>query len=79
MLDLGFGLCQRILSLCFLSFCLCSPEGRPIVEDKLSEVSAHLLAAYDSGELFGALEEGPAGWQKWVKGFGKTLKRKVNF
>ncbi|PPS19161.1 hypothetical protein GOBAR_AA01471 [Gossypium barbadense] len=55
---------------------LTSPEGRPIVEDKLSEVSAHLLAAYDSGELFGALEEGPAGWQKWVKGFGKTLKRK---
>ncbi|KAG8502068.1 hypothetical protein CXB51_002073 [Gossypium anomalum] len=55
---------------------LTSPECRPIVEDKLSEVSAHLLAAYDSGELFGALEEGPAGWQKWVKGFGKTLKRK---
>ncbi|KAG4160681.1 hypothetical protein ERO13_D01G012800v2 [Gossypium hirsutum] len=55
---------------------LTSPEGRPIVEDKLSEFSAHLLAAYDSGELFGVLEEGLAGWQKWVKGFGKTLKRK---
>lgn len=57
----------------------CSPEGKPVVEDKLSEVSASLLAAYDSGELLGALEEGHAGWQKWVKGFGKTLKRKVGF
>ncbi|XWS68374.1 hypothetical protein CRYUN_Cryun04dG0084500 [Craigia yunnanensis] len=47
-----------------------------IVEDKLPEVSASLLAAYDSGELLGALEEGHAGRQKWVKGFGKTLKRK---
>ncbi|XP_039001859.1 glutamate--tRNA ligase, chloroplastic/mitochondrial-like isoform X2 [Hibiscus syriacus] len=55
---------------------LTSSEGKPAVEDKLSEISASLLAAYDSGELFGALEEGHAGWQKWVKGFGKTLKRK---
>ncbi|RVW48257.1 Glutamate--tRNA ligase, chloroplastic/mitochondrial [Vitis vinifera] len=35
-----------------------------------------LLATYDSGELLQALEEGPAGWQKWVKSFGKSLKRK---
>lgn len=49
-----------------------------MLEDKLSEVSASLLAAYDSGELLSALEEGHAGWQKWVKSFGKTLKRKVS-
>ncbi|KAF8020745.1 hypothetical protein BT93_G1246 [Corymbia citriodora subsp. variegata] len=55
---------------------LTSSEGKVVVEDKLSEVSASLIAAYDSGELIGALEEGHAGWQKWVKGFGKSLKRK---
>lgn len=63
-----------------LSYPLCatltSPEGKPVLEDKLSEVSSSLLAAYDSGELLQALEEGPAGWQKWVKSFGKSLKRK---
>lgn len=55
---------------------LTSSEGKVVVEDKLPEVSASLIAAYDSGELIGALEEGHAGWQKWVKGFGKSLKRK---
>ena len=50
----------------------------PIVQDKLSEVAASLIAAYDGGELPAALEEGHAGWQKWVKGFGKLLKRKVS-
>ncbi|XP_059442191.1 glutamate--tRNA ligase, chloroplastic/mitochondrial [Corylus avellana] len=53
-----------------------STEAKPVLEDKLSEFSAHLVAAYDSGELLGALEEGHAGWQKWVKNFGKSLKRK---
>ncbi|KAF3955455.1 hypothetical protein CMV_019328 [Castanea mollissima] len=53
-----------------------SPEAKPVLEDKLSEFSANLIAAYDSGELLGALEEGHAGWQKWVKNFGKSLKRK---
>lgn len=65
----------------FINF-LCSissSEGKTIVEDKLSEVSASLLAAYDSGGLIAALEEGQSGWQKWVKSFGKALKRKVGF
>lgn len=56
---------------------MCSSEGKSVVEDNLSEVTASLLAAYDGGELLAALEEGRDGWQKWVKGFGKTLKRKV--
>ncbi|XP_051125591.1 glutamate--tRNA ligase, chloroplastic/mitochondrial [Andrographis paniculata] len=55
---------------------LTSPEGKAILEDKLSEVAAYLLAAYDSGEFISALEEGSAGWQKWVKSFGKAQKRK---
>ncbi|KAL2479193.1 Glutamate--tRNA ligase [Forsythia ovata] len=55
---------------------LASPEGKPVLEDQLSEVVANLLAAYDSGELNCALEEGHTGWQKWVKSFGRSLKRK---
>ncbi|XP_038888402.1 glutamate--tRNA ligase, chloroplastic/mitochondrial [Benincasa hispida] len=55
---------------------LTSSEAKPLVEDKLSEFSASLIAAYDSGEILNALEEGPSGWQKWVKNFGKSLKRK---
>lgn len=56
---------------------LCSSEAKPFLEDKLDEFSASLVAAYDSGEILSALEEGPAGWQKWVKSFGKSQKRKV--
>lgn len=48
-----------------------------MVENKLSELSFALLAAYDNGELSNALEEGHSGWQKWVKSFGKSLKLKV--
>ncbi|CAA7409485.1 unnamed protein product [Spirodela intermedia] len=55
---------------------LASAEGKPIYEDKLADVAASLISAYDSGELREALEEGKAGWQKWVKSFGKALKRK---
>lgn len=50
-----------------------------MLQDKLSEVAASLISAYDSGELREALEEGHTGWQKWVKSFGKLLKRKVSF
>lgn len=56
---------------------LSSTEGKPIVQDKLSEVAASLISAYDSGELLEALREGHSGWQKWVKSFGKSIKRKV--
>ncbi|KAI3938081.1 hypothetical protein MKW98_018637 [Papaver atlanticum] len=55
---------------------LASPEGKPVLEDKLLEVATSLLAAYDSGELGVALEEGHAGWKNWVKSFGKSTKRK---
>ncbi|KAK4491501.1 hypothetical protein RD792_002251 [Penstemon davidsonii] len=37
---------------------LASPEGKVVLEDKLSEVATSLVAAYDSGELSSALEEG---------------------
>ena len=54
-----------------------SDEAKPVVQDKISEVALGLISAYDSGELTQALAEGRDGWQKWVKGFGKSLKRKV--
>ncbi|CAN6242802.1 unnamed protein product [Urochloa humidicola] len=53
-----------------------SDEAKPVVQDKISEVASGLISAYDSGELTQALAEGRDGWQKWVKGFGKSLKRK---
>ncbi|WVZ17582.1 hypothetical protein V8G54_010564 [Vigna mungo] len=53
-----------------------SDEAKPLLQDNLSEFADSLLAAYDSGDLVAALEDGHAGWQKWVKGFGKSLKRK---
>ncbi|XP_004510174.1 glutamate--tRNA ligase, chloroplastic/mitochondrial [Cicer arietinum] len=53
-----------------------SHEAEPVIRDSLAEFCASFVAAYDSGDLVGALEEGQAGWQKWVKGFGKSLKRK---
>lgn len=55
---------------------LTSPECKSVLEDRLSEVAASLLAAYDNGGLLSALEEGKSGWQKWVKSFGKLVKRK---
>ncbi|KAL4572767.1 hypothetical protein LXL04_019550 [Taraxacum kok-saghyz] len=55
---------------------LSSSEGREMLEDGLIVVAESLLSAYDNGELFSALEEGKPGWQKWVKAFGKSLKRK---
>lgn len=55
-----------------------SDEAESVLQDNLSEFAASLLAAYDSGDLVAALEEGHTGWQKWVKGFGKSLKRKVS-
>lgn len=55
---------------------LASPEGKPVLEDKLSEVASYILSSYDNGELGLALEEGLDGWKKWVKSFGKSQKRK---
>ncbi|AQK67935.1 Glutamate--tRNA ligase, chloroplastic/mitochondrial-like [Zea mays] len=55
---------------------LSSEEAKPVVQDKISEVAWSLISAYDSGELGQALAEGRDGWQKWVKGFGKSIKRK---
>ncbi|KAF9606298.1 hypothetical protein IFM89_024966 [Coptis chinensis] len=52
-------------------------EGKPVLEDKLSEVATHLLSAYDNGKLTVAVEEGHTGLQKWVKSFGKSMKRKA--
>lgn len=55
-----------------------SHEAEPVLQDNLSEFCVSLLAAFDTGDLVAALEEGQDGWKKWVKDFGKTLKRKVS-
>lgn len=56
-----------------------SGEAESAIQDNLPEFCASFLAAYDSGDLVGALEEGQAGWKNWVKGFGKSTKRKVSW
>ncbi|CAL0324372.1 unnamed protein product [Lupinus luteus] len=58
-----------------LHLTLQSQEAEPVLQDNLSEFSASLLGAYESGDLGSALES-QASWQKWVKEFGKSLKRK---
>lgn len=55
----------------------CSDEAKEVVEDNLEEVAKAVIAAYDSGELQAAVDGGPEAWQKWIKGLGKTFKRKV--
>lgn len=55
---------------------LCSPEVKEIVDDNLREVAEAILNAYDSGEVQNAIKSGHDDWQKWVKGVGKSLKRK---
>ncbi|XAR73082.1 Glutamate--tRNA ligase [Bertholletia excelsa] len=70
---------DKVLSnlLCYpLHATLASPEGKPLLQDGLPEVASRLLAAYESGEFKSALEGGHAGWQTWVKSFGKLLRRK---
>ncbi|CAH9117009.1 unnamed protein product [Cuscuta epithymum] len=70
---------EKVLSnlLCYpFNETLTSPEGKSLLDDGLHEVADSLLAAYSSGELFAALDEGQPGWQKWVKSFGKALERK---
>ena len=61
-----------------IMYVVCSSEAKPVLGDSLSEFANSLLAAYDSGELFDALNQGKPGWQNWVKSFGKSVKRKVS-
>lgn len=71
--------CLLLFSKALLNYSLIffSDEAKPVVQDKISEVALGLISAYDNGEFTQALAEGRDGWQKWVKGFGKSLKRKV--
>ncbi|OIW18850.1 hypothetical protein TanjilG_25293 [Lupinus angustifolius] len=58
-----------------LNLTLESQEAESVLQDNLSEFSTSLLAAYDNGDLIAALESQDS-WKKWVKDFGKSLKRK---
>eukprot|EP00246_Nothoceros_aenigmaticus_P003519 TRINITY_DN14694_c0_g1_i1.p1 TRINITY_DN14694_c0_g1~~TRINITY_DN14694_c0_g1_i1.p1 ORF type:complete len:314 (-),score=49.67 TRINITY_DN14694_c0_g1_i1:432-1373(-) len=55
---------------------LASADLKESVDDNLEEVTKAVIAAYDSGELQSAIDGGHESWQKWIKGLGKTLKRK---
>ncbi len=50
---------------------------KEIVDDNITEVVSSIVAAYDSGELQAVIDGDHDAWQKWIKGIGKTFKRKV--
>lgn len=56
---------------------VCSAEAKGVVEDDLGEVASAVVAAYESGALQEAVDGGHDSWQGWVKGLGKSMKRKV--
>lgn len=47
------------------------------MDDNIAEIVGAILAAYDAGELQAAIDGGHDAWNKWIKGMGKNLKRKV--
>lgn len=47
-----------------------------VLQDDFKQIVDTALAAYDSGELKSALENGPDGYKSWLKGVGKEQKRK---
>lgn len=56
---------------------LSSNQVKEIVDDNITEVVSSIVAAYDSGELQAVIDGDHDAWQKWIKGIGKTFKRKV--
>ena len=42
----------------------------------MAQVVKAIVAAYDSGELAGALQDGEPGFKKWLKALGKEQGRK---
>jgi len=50
---------------------------KEVVDDNITEVVSSIVAAYDSGELQAMIDGDHDAWQKWIKGIGKTFKRKV--
>ncbi|CAM9594894.1 unnamed protein product [Chrysoparadoxa australica] len=71
------GVAKEVLAYPFLET-IASEEGSKMVEDDFKQVVAQaVVAAYDTGELPKAGEEGFAdAWKKWIKATGKELGRK---
>ncbi|CAK9881508.1 unnamed protein product [Sphagnum jensenii] len=59
-----------------LHLTLASNQVKEIVDDNITEVVSSIVAAYDSGELQAVIDGDHDAWQKWIKGIGKTFKRK---
>lgn len=55
---------------------LSSEAAQPFIEDGFGEVASAVVSAYESGELNEALQDGAAGFKKWIKALGKSLDRK---
>lgn len=71
---------QRILvtvSLYRIAFHFCSGEVNDLLEDNLAEVASAIVKEFDDGKLTEAVKGGHDGWQAWIKGIGKGMKRKV--
>lgn len=55
---------------------LAAERVKDVVEDDFRQVADAALQAYDSGALQEALQDGPAGFKKWIKAVGKDQGRK---
>ncbi len=67
-----------VLNLDVAVWCLLySNQVKEIVDDNITEVVSSIVTAYDSGELQAVIDGDHDAWQKWIKGIGKTFKRKV--
>jgi glutamyl-tRNA synthetase len=57
---------------------VCSGEVNALLEDNLAEVADAIVKEFDEGKLTEAINGGHDGWQAWIKGIGKAMKRKVH-
>lgn len=56
---------------------ICSGEINALLEDNLAEVADAIIKEFDEGKLTEAINGGHDSWQAWIKGIGKSMKRKV--
>eukprot|EP00243_Klebsormidium_subtile_P004449 TRINITY_DN18434_c0_g1_i1.p1 TRINITY_DN18434_c0_g1~~TRINITY_DN18434_c0_g1_i1.p1 ORF type:complete len:618 (+),score=172.39 TRINITY_DN18434_c0_g1_i1:62-1915(+) len=55
---------------------IASGEVNDLLEDNLAEVASAIVKEFDDGKLTEAVRAGHDGWQAWIKGIGKAMKRK---
>ncbi|KAL6779494.1 TSX2 [Auxenochlorella protothecoides x Auxenochlorella symbiontica] len=55
---------------------LASPDAAPFIEDGFADVARAVVAAHADGSLQAAVTGGPDAYKSWIKGLGKSMKRK---